>query len=147
MKVLRADFVYEALKLIGTPYKWGGKHPDVGLDCSGLVTHLLFKLCGKDWRATHNTDALWAYLPEAMNPKPGDLALYGGQGDDVSHVMLLVLCRSDLTWMVVGAAGGDSTTTTLEIARQKGAAVTPKRSHAYRGDFRGFRSLGHFLAD
>lgn len=147
MKVLRADFVYEALRLIGTPYRWGGKHPDVGLDCSGLVTHLLFKLCGKDWRATHNTDVLWGQLPEAINPKPGDLAFYGGQGDDVSHVMALVLYRPDASWMVVGAAGGDSTTTTPEAAVAKDAKVKPKRSHAYRADFRGFRSLGLFLAD
>lgn len=147
MKVLRADFVYEALRLIGTPYRWGGRHPDVGLDCSGLVTHLLFKLCGKDWRATHNTDAMWANLPEAVNPRPGDLAFYGGQGDDVNHVMILVLCRSDLNWLCVGACGGDSTTLTEVRALEKDAKVKPKRAHTYRNDFRGFRSLANFLSD
>lgn len=147
MKPWRADFVFEALRLIGTPYRWGGKHPDVGLDCSGLVTHLLYKLCGKDWRATHNTDALWRYLPEAIVPKAGDLVLYGGQGDDVNHVMVLVLQRPDTNWMCVGASGGDSTVTTPERARQKNARVKVKRAHTYRGDVRGFRSLSLFLAD
>lgn len=148
LRPTRGDFVYEALRLIGTRYHWGGKHPSVGLDCSGLVTYLVWKLCGKDLRATHNTDALWAELPEAFNPKPGDLALYGGEGPmDVEHVMVLVLMRSDGTWLCVGAAGGDSTVLTEVRALEKNAKVKPKRAHTYRPDFRGFRSLSPFLAD
>lgn len=147
-KPWRADFVYESLRLIGTPYRWGGKHPDVGLDCSGLVTFLLWKLCNKDWRATHNTDALWTQLPEAINPRAGDLVLYGGKGPlDVEHVMVLVLQRPDSNWICVGACGGDDTVLTPERAQEKNARVKVRRAHTYRSDVRGFRSLTSFLAD
>ncbi len=35
------DMVLAALSLIGSPYKYGGAHPDVGFDCSGLVKYIL----------------------------------------------------------------------------------------------------------
>lgn len=35
------DMVLAALSLIGSPYKYGGAHPDTGFDCSGLVKYVL----------------------------------------------------------------------------------------------------------
>src|SRR5690606_16550881 len=37
--------VAEARRYLGTPYKWGGTDPAVGLDCSGLV-QLVYKNLG-----------------------------------------------------------------------------------------------------
>lgn len=34
---LAEEVVLNALSLIGVPYRWGGSHPNEGLDCSGLV--------------------------------------------------------------------------------------------------------------
>jgi cell wall-associated NlpC family hydrolase len=35
-----AVLAQDALALLGTPYRFGGSDPSVGLDCSGLVTYL-----------------------------------------------------------------------------------------------------------
>ncbi|HYD93107.1 MAG TPA: NlpC/P60 family protein [Candidatus Paceibacterota bacterium] len=39
------DFVAEAMKLVGTPYYWGGFDTNHGIDCSAVVQHALFA-CG-----------------------------------------------------------------------------------------------------
>lgn len=38
----RSKLLLRALGLVGTPYKYGGRSPETGFDCSGLV-HYLFK--------------------------------------------------------------------------------------------------------
>jgi murein DD-endopeptidase len=141
MKPTRSDFLFTALGYLGIPYRWGGKHPDKdgGLDCSGLVTHVLWELNGADWRYTHNTDRLWDELRETDDPQPGDLAFYGigGVRPNPSHVMLwLGACG-----LVFGASGGDSSTTSLAAATKRNARVKFKSSVHYRPDFIGFRSM------
>lgn len=149
MKPSRQSFVAEALSCLDVHYLWGGKDLR-GLDCSGHVTWCLSVLGGEDLRADWNTDTMWNKLPAPLDgmPKPGDLALYGGKRpNDVSHVAVLVARRSVGAWVVVTAAGGDSTVTSLSIARQKGARVKMRLTHLYRDDFRGFRSMAQFLAE
>ena len=139
-----AEFIQCVLELMGTPYIWGGKYPASGLDCSGLVTHALHKVTGRDWRATHNTDKLWTGLPEPRFPRCGDLAFYGGKSEtDVEHVMVVLPIDGDdgPQELVIGACGGDSRTTSLREARRRGAKVQVRQGVHYRDDFRGFRKL------
>lgn len=140
---LRREFVAVVLEQMHVPYKWGGKLPALGLDCSGLVTHALWKAGGPDWRQTYNTDKLWNELVEPQMLRPGDICLYGGTGPaDVSHVMVWLMDPGGAAGgIIVGACGGDSTTTSQTIALRQGARVKVHRSHLYRKDFRGFRSL------
>lgn len=141
MSAPHAAFLECVLEQIGVPYLWGGKRPETGLDCSGLVTHALHKVLGQDWRNTHNTDKLWAQLAPIDFPRSGDLAFYGGAGpDDVSHVMVVLNLDGDED-LVVGACGGDSTTTTLREAVRRGARVRVRQGVHYRRDFRGYRKL------
>lgn len=96
MTALRTTFWQHCLEQLShcPPYVWGGKRDD-GLDCSGFVTLALFKASegSIDWRASHNTDLLWA-LPRiaVADLLPGDLCLYWGSApkdeNDVSHVMV-----------------------------------------------------------
>ena len=129
-------FVLE-LERSRVPYRWGGKRVD-GIDCSGVVTLGLYLVGAPDVRATANTDVLWTGLApiEARDVRPGDLAFYGGAGDDVEHVMV-VLDGGE----VVGASGGGSSTTTIARALEQGARVKRYRSPTYRGDLRGYRRL------
>lgn len=144
----RAQFLQVVLNQIGSPYRWGGKGQPGGFassgprlfDCSGLVTWVLYATGGPDWRATHNTDRLLlacAFKVLHGHDKPGDLAFYGTwRGDNVnpdpSHVMVLAGAG-----VVVGACGGDSSTTTLEAAVRQGAKVQARASMDYRKDFLG----------
>lgn len=145
MPAKRSLFLAHVLNAIGSPYRWGGKGelaaesgPTRVFDCSGLVTWSYLMAGGPDWRATHNTDRL---LLEAQpvrtleEAEPGDLAFYGYPGDP-SHVMVHVG-----EGVVVGAAGGDSTTTTLEAAAKRGARVLARDRLTYRRDFLGLWRL------
>lgn len=139
-----ADFIEHALELIGTPYRWAGKDPASGLDCSGFVTFALWKATGLDLRDTHNTDRMWNEWEPVRFPRAGDVALFGGTGPrDVDHVMMVLPLDGDveLPELLIGACGGDRTTTTLREAQRRGARVQVKQGTGYRTDFRGYRKV------
>lgn len=150
MSNLRREFCALVLNQMKTFYRWGGKEPGTGLDCSGLVTWALWRAGGPDWRQTHNTDKLWNELSVPQMLRPGDLAFYGGKGlpeggrepKDVSHVMIWLFDPGGGSGgLVVGASGGDSTTIDAVAATKQGAYVKCHRTHLYRDDFRAFRTL------
>ncbi len=120
---------------------WAAKGPEV-FDCSGLVTcgYQASGVAMLDPKFT-NTDKLWNLLPATELPSPGDLALYGGKGPDVDHVMV---------WFgdgcVYGACGASSKIQTKDKADEAGARVRMRKLH-YRKDFRGFRRSPLDIAD
>lgn len=150
---LNALAEWEAWQRVGLLYQWNGdlvgKWPDCrwayGADCSGFVVGGYYVATrGKlDWRATHNADRLHKELPCTAHPKPGDIAVYGTP-ERATHVMVV--------WgdgRVLGACGGDPSTTTKERAITQGARVRfrPKADYRRRrtpdgrvvSDFLGFR--------
>jgi cell wall-associated NlpC family hydrolase len=145
----RAAFLVYVIDSLDSPYLWGAKGEFVQLpearvqafDCSGLVTWSYLRAGGPDWRATHNTDKLLLECQPVRTEEaaPGDLAFYGTLREgrpDPSHVMVHVGAG-----VVVGAAGGDFTTTTLEAAAKRGARVLARTSLTYRRDFLGLWRL------
>lgn len=132
----RHEVVAHAVNLLGVLYRWGGKTPAKGLDCSGLVTWCLARagIIPALWSATHNSQALARAFPPAHDPRPGDLAFYGSSWDRVTHVMLVV---GD--GRVIGACGGGSTTLTPEDAMRIGASVKYRPRLEYRRDYLGCR--------
>ena len=136
-KVRATVFLAEALKLMGTPYIWGGKGL-TGIDCSGAVTYAYWRAGGPDLRAMHGSARLWEMLPEPDLAQPlrvGHLVFYG-PSHRISHVMIHVACG-----IVVGACGGDRSTTSLARAAEQKARVDVKTTYHYRRDLRGFRML------
>ncbi|TCS70885.1 NlpC/P60 family protein [Sulfuritortus calidifontis] len=76
----------QALKLLGTPYKFGGSSPDKGVDCSGLVRHVYKQ--GADIALPRSAKAM-SQNGEAVakaDLKPGDLVFFNTLKRPFSHV-------------------------------------------------------------
>jgi len=127
-------FLWEALELVDCPYLWGGKSRE-GIDCSGVVTYALWQAGGPDWRQTHASSTLLEVLQPVSDLVPGDIVCYR------RHVMVHVA-----SGIVVGACDGDSKTTTLAIAKERGARVKLKQRYDYRNDIVGLRRIP-FIVD
>lgn len=110
-------------------------------DCSGLVTSSLYEATGGkiDRRATWNAQKLLMNCGLIEEPRPGDLVFYGPSTGLVTHVMVYMGAKAkDL---VLGASGGDSTTTTPEKANAQNAKVKGYKTAKYRRDFLGYGRL------
>lgn len=108
------------INFVGLPYIYGGKHPALGFDCSGLV-QWAFKLFDLGPKEISNAQELFNYfLPESASDVPGlgAVVFYGKDAQSIEHVSFMV--GHDF---VLEAGGGDHTTLTKELAIAQGAAV------------------------
>lgn len=120
-----------AMSFTGIKYKWGGKTPMSGFDCSGLVSEVL-----KAARVLGPHDNLSAQqIYDKLSPngnfgvqKAGSLAFYGKSSKEIDHVVFLI--DSDTA---MSASGGDETVILEEDAISK-QAFTKMRNVNYRGD-------------
>lgn len=78
--------VLRALDLLGTPYRKGGRRPETGLDCSGLVRYVYKQT--HDIDLPHNArDISQQGVPVELGElKPGDLVFFNTLGRPFSHV-------------------------------------------------------------
>jgi cell wall-associated NlpC family hydrolase len=80
------DAVIYALGLIGNHYQFGGRNPDSGLDCSGMVSWIYEQVAGV--RLPHNA----AQIAKIARPiersalAPGDLVFFNTNGTPHSHM-------------------------------------------------------------
>jgi cell wall-associated NlpC family hydrolase len=113
------------LRLVGTPYRWGGNCPLGGLDCSGLVLEILRSIGiwphGVDTTAQGIHDRFRAagtsYAPGNTIPL-GTLAFYGKSPKEITHI---AICFDETHMLEAG--GGDSKTVTAEDADRQNAWV------------------------
>jgi len=84
---LREKFVNCGMDLQGISYVWGGKTPNPGFDCSGLVTYAAKKSVGVDLSGNAQ-DIYNKVTPIALSEAvPGDLVFFKGRFDSrVTHV-------------------------------------------------------------
>lgn len=75
-----------ALDLLGTPYRMGGRRPETGLDCSGLVRYVYKQTHGID--LPHNAREISRQgEPVGLDElRPGDLVFFNTLGRPFSHV-------------------------------------------------------------
>lgn len=109
-----------AQAFIGAPYLYGGNGPY--FDCSSYIQEVLAS-AGLDPKGDQTAQTLYNILRDRHWPSQlakGSLLFYGDARNRISHVAMVL---DDDCEFMIEAAGGDSTTLTLEDANKRGAMV------------------------
>jgi len=84
------DIVLYALGLIDSGYRYGGKNPEAGLDCSGMVSHIYRQAAGLLVSGSA-ADIAKLGRPVAIGQlKPGDLVFFNTRNKPHSHVGIYI---------------------------------------------------------
>jgi cell wall-associated NlpC family hydrolase len=75
-----------AMSLIGTGYRFGGKNPEAGLDCSGMVSHIFRQAAGIRLTGSAADIARRGRPVARENLHPGDLVFFNTGNAPFSHV-------------------------------------------------------------
>ncbi|MDO6384971.1 MULTISPECIES: C40 family peptidase [unclassified Uliginosibacterium] len=80
------EIVLQAMALLETNYQFGGRNPEAGLDCSGMVSLVVEKASGR--RLPHNAAQIAAQTREVARKelKPADLVFFNTSGKPYSHM-------------------------------------------------------------
>lgn len=135
MKLLRDV----AMSLLNTPYRWGGKVPATGLDCSGLV-QVILNAAGEDLPGDQNAQAYFDHFSRMSNhrsqePQLGALVFYGGGPRDIDHVAFALTSNRHIE-----AAGGGPRILSL-------ADASAARAYARVTKIRSTKLVGIFVPD
>jgi cell wall-associated NlpC family hydrolase len=79
-----------ALGLIDTGYRFGGKNPDAGLDCSGMVTYVFDRAAGLRVGGSAADIARQGKPIARDNLRPGDLVFFNTRNAPFSHVGIYI---------------------------------------------------------
>jgi cell wall-associated NlpC family hydrolase len=84
------ELAIQAMALVGIRYTFGGRSPDTGFDCSGLVRYVFNRVTGRS--LPHNSfDMAKLGMTVAKGElQPGDLVFYNTRGRSYSHVGIYV---------------------------------------------------------
>ena len=83
---LREAIVTTARRYVGVPYRWGGKSPRTGFDCSGL-TMVVYRINGLDLPRSSRQQWKVGLSINRRQLRKGDLVFFAtGGGTKVSHV-------------------------------------------------------------
>jgi cell wall-associated NlpC family hydrolase len=75
-----------ALGLIDTAYRFGGKNPEAGLDCSGMVSYIYDRAVGLKVQGSAADIARRGRPIERNALRPGDLVFFNTRNQAFSHV-------------------------------------------------------------
>ena len=84
------DVVLYALGLIGTGYRFGGKNPEAGLDCSGMVSFVFDQAAGLKVSGSAADIARNGRPIERSDLRPGDLVFFNTRNAAYSHVGIYI---------------------------------------------------------
>ncbi|MFL9925568.1 C40 family peptidase [Herbaspirillum lusitanum] len=79
-----------ALSLIDTGYKFGGKNPDAGLDCSGMVAYIFRNAAQFNVSGSAADIARKGREISASNLRAGDLVFFNTMNKPFSHVGIYI---------------------------------------------------------
>jgi len=85
-----SNVVLYALSLIDSGYRYGGKNPEAGLDCSGMVSHIYAKAAGIRVLGSAADIARKGRPVELGQAKPGDLVFFNTRNRPHSHVGIYI---------------------------------------------------------
>ncbi|MDP1735349.1 MAG: C40 family peptidase [Sulfuritalea sp.] len=84
------DVVLFALGLIETGYRFGGKNPEAGLDCSGMVSYVYQKSADMQLAGSAADLARLGKPVAADQLRPGDLVFFNTRNKSYSHVGIYI---------------------------------------------------------
>ena len=84
------DVVVFALGLVETDYRFGGKNPQAGLDCSGMVSYVFDKAIGLKLTGSGADIARKGHVVEVSALRPGDLVFFNTANRPHSHVGIYI---------------------------------------------------------
>jgi len=84
------DVVLFALGLIQTDYRFGGKNPEAGLDCSGMVSYVFEKAVDLRLAGSAADLARKGKPVPAAHLRPGDLVFFNTRNKPYSHVGIYI---------------------------------------------------------
>ncbi len=84
------DIVLYALHLIDTGYRFGGKNPEAGLDCSGMVSYVYENAAGLELPGSAADIARLGRPIDSAELRPGDLVFFNTRNRPRSHVGIYV---------------------------------------------------------
>jgi cell wall-associated NlpC family hydrolase len=85
-----AEVVMYAMSLIDTGYRFGGKNPEAGLDCSGMVSYVFHQAAGLKVQGSAADIARRGRPVERHELRPGDLVFFNTMNRSFSHVGLYI---------------------------------------------------------
>ena len=84
------EVVLYSMGLIGIDYRFGGKNPESGLDCSGMVSYIYEKALGIKLPHHAAQIARLGQEIEMTQIAPGDLVFFNTQNRPFSHVGIYI---------------------------------------------------------
>ncbi len=91
---LRRDIVQYALQLRGTAYRYAGKEPSTGFDCSGFTSYVLRQFDIPVSPASSLQAREGTAIP-LQQVQPGDIIVFGKNTRNIQHVALVVERRPE----------------------------------------------------
>ena len=84
------EIVLYAMGLLDTGYRFGGKNPDAGLDCSGMVSYIYGRAAGIKVSGSAADIARRGRPSERGGLRPGDLVFFNTRNAPFSHVGIYI---------------------------------------------------------
>lgn len=84
------EVVMFALGLMDTGYRFGGKNPDAGFDCSGMVSYVFENAAGLRLAGSAADIAKQGRPVNGEGLRPGDLVFFNTRNQPYSHVGIYV---------------------------------------------------------
>jgi cell wall-associated NlpC family hydrolase len=82
----RMEAALQALLTVGARYHYGGKSPETGFDCSGLVAHVYARAWGIAVPRSTEEQRSAGHAVRRADLEPGDLVFYNTRNRPFSHV-------------------------------------------------------------
>lgn len=86
----RQDVLMYTLGLLGTGYRFGGKNPEAGLDCSGMVSFIYREATHYPLSGNAASMAKEGRTISMAQIRPGDLVFFNTRGFPHSHVGIFI---------------------------------------------------------
>lgn len=86
----RNDITFFALGMIDTGYRFGGKNPEAGFDCSGMVAYVFREAAGIHVSGSAADIAKRGKEIDKEALQPGDLVFFNTLGRPFSHVGIYI---------------------------------------------------------